>query len=191
MPQAGNQTPEFSRPVSTAKLSKTPATYQIAATEAERAALALRFGLVSLDRLVADVELRRVGGDIRLEADLSADLVQACIVTLEPVPAQVAENFVLIYRPGIDEDEADRLALENPEDEIIEPLMAESIDIGEAVAQQLSVAMDPYPRASGAQSAGADLEIGGTPEDAASASSDTSNARRNPFDVLATLKRQP
>jgi len=182
-----NPAPEFSRPVSTVKLSKTPATYELVATESERAALAQRFGLVSIDRLEAKVRLERQRGDIRLEADFSADLVQACIVSLEPVPAQIAENFVLIYRPGIDEDEADRLALENPEDEIIEPLMAESIDIGEAVAQQLSVAMDPYPRASGAQSAGADLEFGST----ADAPTEPSNARRNPFDVLATLKRQP
>jgi uncharacterized metal-binding protein YceD (DUF177 family) len=187
MTETDHPAPEFSRPVSTAKLSKTPATYEIAATEAERAALAERFGLVSLDRLEAKVILRRAGGDIRLEADLTADLVQSCIVTLEPMPAQIAEEFVLIFRPGIDEDEADRLALENPEDEIIEPLMAESIDIGEAVAQQLSVAMDPYPRVSGAQSAGADLEFGSTAE----ATTDTSEARRNPFDVLATLKRQP
>jgi uncharacterized metal-binding protein YceD (DUF177 family) len=187
MTETSTRAPEFSRPISTAKLSKTLATYPIAATETERAALVHRFGLVSLDRLQAEVRLRRQGGDIRLEADFSADLVQACIVSLEPVPVQIAESFTLIFRPGIDEDEADRLALENPEDEIIEPLMAESIDIGEAVAQQLSVAMDPYPRASGAQSAGADLEFG----EAADAPSETSNARRNPFDVLATLKRQP
>ena len=187
MTETNSQTPEFSRPVSAAKLSKTPATYQLVATEAERAALVQRFGLVSLDRLEAEVTLRRIGGDVRLEADLTADLVQACIVTLEPVPVQIAENFALVFRPGIDEDEADRLALENPEDEIIEPLMADSIDIGEAVAQQLSVAMDPYPRASGAQSAGADLEFGGAPEGV----SEASKARRNPFDVLATLKRQP
>ncbi len=179
--------PEFSRPISAAKLSKTPATYSISATEAERAALVQRFGLLALDRLEAEVRLRRTGGDIRLEAEFAADFVQACIVTLEPVPDQIAEDFVLIYRPGIDEDEADRLALENPEDEIIEPLMGESIDIGEAVAQQLSVAMDPYPRASGALSASAGPEFGGTEE----ASPDASTARRNPFDVLATLKKQP
>jgi uncharacterized metal-binding protein YceD (DUF177 family) len=187
MTETNDQAPEFSRPISTAKLSKTPATYPIVATEAERAALAQRFGLVSLDRLEAEVRLCRAGGDVRLEAEFSADLVQACIVTLEPVPAQIAEDFVLIFRPGIDDDEADRLALENPEDEIIEPLMAESVDIGEAVAQQLSVAMDPYPRVSGAQSAGADLEFGGTED----APPEGSKARRNPFDVLATLKRQP
>jgi uncharacterized metal-binding protein YceD (DUF177 family) len=183
MTQTSNPPPEFSRPISIVKISSTAATYRIVANEAERAALVRRFGLVSLDRLEAEVRLQRVAGDFRLEAELAADLVQSCIVTLEPVPAAIAESFTLCYRPGIDEDEADRLALENPEDEIIEPLMGESIDIGEAVAQQLSVAMDPYPRVSGAQSASAEIEIGEAP--------DAPVARRNPFDVLAALKRQP
>jgi uncharacterized protein DUF177 involved in 23S rRNA accumulation len=186
MTATSNSAPEFSRPISTAKLSKTPATYPIVATEAERAALVQRFGLVSLDRLEAEVRLSRAGGDIRLEAEFAADLVQACIVTLEPVPDQIAEEFVLIYRPGIDEDEADRLALENPEDEIIEPLIGDSIDIGEAVAQQLSVAMDPYPRSVGAQSSAAAVKADLVEDDEAGAPM----ARRNPFDALAVLKKQ-
>jgi uncharacterized metal-binding protein YceD (DUF177 family) len=172
--------PEFSRPVAIAKISGIAATYRISANAVERASLARRFNLVSLDRFEAEIRLRRVAGDIRLEADLAADLVQSCVATLEPVPAVITESFTLCYRPGIDEDEADRLALENPEDEIIEPLIGESIDIGEAAAQQLSVAMDPYPRASGAATAGTDFVIG----DAAAAPV----TPRNPFDVLAALK---
>jgi len=172
---------EFSRPVATAKLSATPSTYRIQANEAERAALARRFGLVSLDRLEAEVELRRAGGDFHLSATLSATLVQSCVVTLEPVPATIEESFTLCYRPGIDEDEADRLALENPEDVIIEPLMGEAIDIGEAVAQQLSVAMDPYPRAASVQSAETGTAFG----------EDEPSTSRNPFGALAALKKQP
>jgi uncharacterized metal-binding protein YceD (DUF177 family) len=182
MTQPLDSCPEFSRPIALVKLAGMVVTYRIAASEAERAGLARRFDLVSLDRLEAEVRLRRVAGDIRLEAELAADLVQSCVVTMEPVPAVVAEGFTLCYRPGIDEDEADRLALENPEDEVIEPLIGESIDIGEAVAQQLAVAMDPYPRASGALSADSVFEIGATEQ--------ASIARQNPFDALAALKRQ-
>jgi hypothetical protein len=182
MTKTNDNTPEFSRPISLAKISGSAATYRISANEGERASLARRFDLVTLDRLEAEIRLRRVAGDIRLEADLAADLVQSCVVTKEPVPAAVTESFTLCYRPGIDEDEADRLALENPEDEIIEPLIGESIDIGEAVAQQLSVAMDPYPRASDASSAGVEFVVGDTAE--------APLEPRNPFDALATLKSQ-
>jgi Large ribosomal RNA subunit accumulation protein YceD len=172
--------PEFSRPVAITKIAGAPSTYRIAANEAERAGLARRFGLLSLDRLEAEVTLCRAAGDIRFEAELSADLVQACVVTTEPVPAMIAEGFTLCYRPGIDEDEADRLALENPEDEIIEPLNGESVDIGEAVAQQLAVAMEPYPRAPNAAVA---FDTGDT--------DDATVAQQNPFDALAAIRKQP
>ena len=78
------------------------------------------------------------------------------------------------------------MALDNPEDEIIEPLIGDSIDIGEAVAQQLSVAMDPYPRVVGAQSSAAAVKAVGEEDDEAGAPM----ARRNPFDALAALKKQ-
>jgi uncharacterized metal-binding protein YceD (DUF177 family) len=182
MTEISTHAPEFSRPVAIAKISGIAATYRITANAAERAALARRFDLETLDRLDAEIRLRRVAGEIRLEADLAADLVQSCVVTMAPVPVAIAESFTLCYRPGIDEDEADRLALENPEDEIIEPLIGESIDIGEAVAQQLSVAMDPYPRASDASSASAEFHRDEADE--------APLKPRNPFDALAALKNR-
>jgi uncharacterized metal-binding protein YceD (DUF177 family) len=179
--------PEFSHPVSIARLGFKPASYKIAANASERAALARRFDLLSLDRFEATVTLQREAGDaVRFEGEIEADLVQACVASLEPVPSHVADRFTLIYRPDIDEATADQMALDNPEDEIVEPLMGDSIDIGEAVAQQLSVAMDPYPRAPGAQSVIAPSETGRVE----SGEADAPMVRRNPFDALAALKRQ-
>jgi Large ribosomal RNA subunit accumulation protein YceD len=174
--------PEFSRIVPTQRLSAQVSTHRITADAAERAALARRFGLISLDRLDAEVRLQRDGNDIRFEAELSADLVQACVVTLEPVPIGIAERFALCYRPGIDDDEAELLAAEDPEADIVEPLAGESIDIGEAVAQQLSIAMEPYPRAAQAPASGADDSVEFAPE--------ASAGRSGPFDILAAMKRQ-
>jgi uncharacterized metal-binding protein YceD (DUF177 family) len=171
--------PEFSRPVNVAKLGGKLPSYRIEASDAERAALALRFNLISLDRLVAEITLRREPkGAVRLDGRLEADLVQHCVATLEPVPEEVVDEFVLIYRPDLDEAAADRLALENPEDEIVEPLIGESIDIGEAVAQQLAVVMEPFPRAADA--------VALLPED--EDIDDISADRPSPFDLLAKFK---
>jgi len=49
-------TPEFSRPVPLGRLGVEPFRQEIAANEAERAALARRFDLLALDRLSAVVE---------------------------------------------------------------------------------------------------------------------------------------
>jgi uncharacterized metal-binding protein YceD (DUF177 family) len=135
--------PEFSRPVEAARLGGGEAVYDIAANEAECVALARRFGLVSLDRFAARVSLSRVaGGVVRLNAALSADLVQTDVVTLDPMPSHVEDEFTLLFG-----DASDDTASLDPEAEPVEPLADGRIDIGEAVAQQLSLAIDPYPRA--------------------------------------------
>ncbi len=135
--------PEFSRPIDVALLGAAEAHYDIAATEAERLALSKRFDLVSLDRFDAHVTLRRVaGGMIRLSASLAADLVQADVATLEPLPGHVEDDFTLLFGAGVDDG-----STIDPNAELVEPLDDGHIDIGEAVAQQLSLAIDPYPRA--------------------------------------------
>jgi hypothetical protein len=140
---------EFCRKVEVDRLPPSGETiHDIAATEPERAALARRFALVALDRLEARVTLVRLaGGLLRLTADLSADVVQECVVTLEPVASRVEDRFILLY--GHAQDEAREVVLSG-EAELVEPVLGGPLDIGEAVAQQLSLALDPYPRAPGA-----------------------------------------
>lgn len=161
---------EFARPVPLIRIGGEPYRREIAATEAERTALAHRFGLVSLDRLAADVELlREPGGTILLTAAFEAVFEQECIVTLDPVPGSVAQRFQLRY--GAPEKEASAPA--GDDDPAFEPLAADAIDIGEAVAQEFSLALPPFPRA-----ADATLEIGDieTPDD-------------GPFAALEKLRR--
>ena len=142
MPTPG--APEFARPVEAPRATGRPATHRIAATVEERAALARRFALVSLDRLEAEVRLERLaGGLVRLTASLVAEAVQECVATLEPLPARIAEEFSVLYG----ETAAARDVTIDGEDEPVEPLEGGRIDIGEAVAQELSLALDPFPRA--------------------------------------------
>ncbi len=140
----GTAQPEFSRPVPLARLGAEPFRQEIAASEAERAALALRFDLPAVDRLSAEVELVRLGNDMfRLRASFSAEFVQSCVITLDPVGGAVSEEFTLLYGPPEVEAEAG----ETVEDEIaFEPLVGNAIDVGEAVAQQFSLALPPFPR---------------------------------------------
>lgn len=141
-----NDTPEFERRIDGLRLSPGGETHEIAAKPEERHGLARRFDLLSLDRLEAKVTVTPMaGGYYRLAAEFEAELVQACIVTMEPVPGRVAEAFSLIYGPI---EEASELVLDG-ETEPVEPLDDGMIDIGEAVAQQLSLALDPFPRAPG------------------------------------------
>jgi len=137
---------EFSRPVTIEPLPD-EAVFDIAASEPERAPLAHRFGLLALDRLEARIRLERLpGGLLRLAADLAADVVQECVVTLEPVASRLEDSFTLLY--GEPQNGAGEVVLSG-EAELVEPIPGSTIDIGEAVAQQLSLVLDPYPRAPG------------------------------------------
>jgi uncharacterized metal-binding protein YceD (DUF177 family) len=140
--------PEFSRRVPLARIGAEPYRREIAATEAERAALARRFDLPALDRLCASVELVRHGAEmILLSAAFAAEFVQSCVVTLDPVGGAVSEQFKLLYGPR----EAEEAAGGTVDDEIaFEPIVGNAIDVGEAVAQQFSLALPLFPRSPGA-----------------------------------------
>ncbi|MFC7539628.1 DUF177 domain-containing protein [Siccirubricoccus deserti] len=74
----------------------------------------------------------------------TATVTQACIVTLEPVEQQMAESLAFRLLPP-EQEEAD-----GPED-LDEIACPDGVaDLGEAVAEQLALALDPYPRAPGA-----------------------------------------
>jgi len=61
----------------------------------------------------------------------------------------IDDQFTLLFRPGVEE----KAVVLSPAAELIEPLPAGILDIGEAVAQQLSLVLDPFPRAPGATAA--------------------------------------
>ena len=173
---------EFSRLVPVDRLGEVEITEEISAEPGERAALARRFGLLSLDRLSATLRLERAGARnlVRVDGRLAAEVTQACVVTLEPVGAHLEKDFTLLYdldaaaAQGESEGEAEgaREVMVEPEaEEPPEPVGPHGIDLGEAVAQQLAIALDPYPRAPGAA----------LPEEP--------RAADGPFAVLESLKR--
>jgi uncharacterized metal-binding protein YceD (DUF177 family) len=136
--------PEFSRLVRLDRVIAQPLRTTIEATAEECQRLARRFELVTLDRLAADVVLQRVAGDrIRLDAAFEAEFAQSCVVTLDPVPGRVAETFSLLYGPPGDEQAEIEIDVEET---VFEPLTGELIDIGEAVAQEVSLALPQSPR---------------------------------------------
>jgi uncharacterized metal-binding protein YceD (DUF177 family) len=140
-----NPTPEFSRLVPLSRLAAGGWRQEIAAEPAECRALAARFGLLALDRLVANVELSSgEGGTVLLTAVFEAAFVQSCVVTLEPVAGTLSARFRLLYGPPESEAAADIAA--TPDGPAFEPLGGDTIDIGEAVAQELSLQLPPFPR---------------------------------------------
>ena len=176
--------PEFSRPFAVDELGFEPATVTLEASPSERAALALRFDLTDLRRLTAQVRVRWRQRNRHLEVtgELQADLVQTCVVSLEPVEAHVADSFRAEFLRGLPATAEVDLLLDPGDDDPPEPLDGPLVDLGELVAQHLSLAIDPYPRAPGISfdAVQAKLEPASDPEPEAD----------NPFRKLAALQQK-
>jgi uncharacterized metal-binding protein YceD (DUF177 family) len=149
-------TNELSRVVTVEPWPEGGIAFEVEADPAELAALTRRFDLLELTRLCGVVRLDRSpdGREIWLQGRLEADGVQECVVSLEPVPATVREPFERRYRPVDaipDRAAQDEDAWIDPDEEEVEPLAGGRIDLGEAMAEQLGLCLDPYPRAPGAK----------------------------------------
>ncbi len=182
----GLQQTEFYRPFDTGEMSDEVAEREVSANDAERAALTQRFGLQALDRLSATLTIRRVSGDMfHVSGRLSAAVVQQCVVTLEPLKASLDEPIAVTFvkrRSGAAKGKASAAeAEEGLEDEAPEVMDGDLIDLGEAVAQQLAISLNPYPRAPGAS-----LEAVLPRGKAAEAGEEK---RPSPFAVLETLRK--
>ncbi|MEQ8389489.1 MAG: YceD family protein [Thalassospira sp.] len=182
-------TPEFSRIVKTDEQVSRKERLTIEASEKERAALAKRFELVSIDSLKAELTIKiSSNGEVTVHGLMSAQITQNCVTTLEPVPEAVEDTVDVLFSPHVSEDDlpSNPDDLENlSEEELMallnqpEPLVDNKIDVGEVVAQFLAVAMDPYPRQEGAE----------LPK-LVMAEEEAEEERPNPFAQLAGLKEQ-
>ena len=193
--------PEFSRPH---RLGIEPRTVTLRASSAECAALAARYRIIAVESLEATLALvpehggPRSGGPglastVRARGTLVAAVVQECVVSLDPVAQRVEAPIDLRILPD---------DVEPADDDPDSPDEIEShggmIDLGEAVAEQLALALDPYPRAPDAalppdlvaeEEGSATESSQGLDEDANPGAYPAQPSRPNPFAALSRLKR--
>lgn len=141
---------EFSRTIRADRVPPAGIAQDLVANAGERASLALRFGLVSVEELQASVTLKPLGGGnlFRLTGHFVARVTQTCVVTLEPLPAVVEEDFALTFGSGQPED-AGEIELFMDEEDPPDPIIDGMIDMGEAVAEHVALSLDPFPRKPG------------------------------------------
>ncbi|WP_126173164.1 YceD family protein [Altericroceibacterium xinjiangense] len=164
---------EFPRPIDRRRIDAKP--LHLEANEGERAALAARFGLVAVNSLVADVALEPDEGAILASGRMQADIVQSCAISGEDLPVSIDEPLALRFVPARQVEEEEEIELEEGELDEME-FTGDRFDVGEAVAQSLALAIDPY--ATGPQAE--DIRKQGHVIDEAAA---------GPFAALAALKK--
>jgi len=136
--------PEFSRLVPLDRIGAGASAHEIAANEAECAALATRFDLIGIERLTATLTLKRDGDVVEASGRLSAAVVQRCIASDEPVPATIDTDLAIRFVPESD-DPAEEVELDTQALDTVD-YRGGAIDLGEAAADTLALALDPFPR---------------------------------------------
>lgn len=124
-----------------------------AATEAERETLARSLDILALDRLEVDYRIiPRAAGRFVLEGSLLADVVQSCVVTLEPVHTSLEDRIEVEFRPDAEARPASGLGEEMPilDAQDYEVIEHNRLDVGRIVCDSLAAALPAYPRRPGA-----------------------------------------
>ena len=149
-------TNELSRVVTVEPWPEGGIAFEVEADPAELAALTRRFDLLELTRLrgVGRLDRSPDGREIWLQGRLGAD--GRAGVCGQPgaraghrsraLRAALSAGRAIPDRAAQDED-----AWIDPDEEEVEPLAGGRIDLGEAMAEQLGLCLDPYPRAPGAK----------------------------------------
>ncbi len=113
------------------------------ASAEECTAIAQRLKLLSMTSFSADIYvLRELSGDVSIFGDITAEIEQACVVTLEPVSDSVEDSIMQRFTAREDDEEAE-------DEDPVEPITDDEIEVGEVLLQNLSLALNPYPRAPG------------------------------------------
>lgn len=165
--------PEFSEILKLSNVGSAPIKSKIAASAAQCSALASRFDLPSIQSLFADYMVKAENDRIVFTGSMTAKLHQLCAISGQKFPVTITEPFNIAFVEKTDVESLDQeVELDADDCDILEFENAQ-FDIGEALAQTLYLALDPYPRGPNADIAAKKL---------------TSEEEAGPFGALAALK---
>ncbi|MDL2404590.1 DUF177 domain-containing protein [Rhizobium calliandrae] len=146
----------FSYPVKVGHISANPVDVHLEAEGRELTGLAKLWDVLSVEKLEADLKICRWKRDgVRVKGNVRAKIVQACVVTLDPVESEIDEDFEHIFIP---EDsklarapslDAGEMVLDPDGPDLPETFTGDTIDAGTVVIEYAALAIDPYPRKPG------------------------------------------
>jgi uncharacterized metal-binding protein YceD (DUF177 family) len=139
---ADPSTPELCRPLAVDRVGPDGLVVEVRASAAECVALTRRMAVPAVTGLLCRFRLTAIPGAVLLaEGHLQARVVRVCVVTLEEFETLTEERFRLRFVPAGRESDDD-----DPESDDEIAYLGATIDLGEAAAEQLALALDPYPR---------------------------------------------
>jgi uncharacterized metal-binding protein YceD (DUF177 family) len=141
---------ESSRLINVEGLGRDPVKINIRATKEECKSLADDLDIIGLSDVMVSGLVRRQQKSDRIEvlATLKAQAVQACVVSLDPVSQAIDVEFTVYYtfnKEDVVSEEIDYVVGMDEED-LPELIVGGRINVMDIIAEQIVLALDPYPR---------------------------------------------
>ena len=131
-----------------------PATRELSPNADQRREIARKLDLMALERLEATVSVEAWFDGVQITGRWSADIAQACGVTLERLDSKLAGDFLVravpegsVHAPAAD----DELAIDPEADDPPDVIEGGAIDLAGYVVEHLALEIDPFPRKPGAE----------------------------------------
>jgi hypothetical protein len=175
-PRAAQKPLPWSVPLDVDLISDAGLARVIEATPEICAAVAVLADVRAVAGLTARFNLTRAGDVVHVTGRVTGTVGQNCVVTLDPLETLIDEPIDMLFAPLKDEDEgvdAYEERRRNTEEELPEPLIGHSIDLGAIACEFLILGIEPYPRKPGVEFTPAEPEPDGP----------------HPFAALAALKK--
>src|SRR5471032_2427086 len=139
----------LSRIYNLGRLGQTGDEVVLDADEAERAALAKAAQVLEVPKFSARIVLKKLSPTrFALHYDLAAEILQACVVTLEPLVARITRDFVReLHRAGVEKE----VIVTPGDDELPDEIESLHYDLAGPLLEEFLLAIDPYPRAPGVE----------------------------------------
>ena len=166
--------PEYAVPIDLRQINDVPLVLE--PDEAARRRLAGRFAITAIPMMRAEVKLLREGERVTATGRLVADVIQSCRISAEDFPVHIDEPVHLRFVPpqgAITPDEEIELTAEDCDEIEFE---GTAFDLGEALAQTLALAIDPFAEGPNADAFRAQHGLDG-------------ETATGPFAALAALKK--
>lgn len=157
--------PEFTHIVDIRHITDQPVVLE--PDETERRRLAGRFGLSAIETMRAEVKLAVEGTKVEAKGRLTAHIQQVCAISGEDFPVAINEAVALRFvHPSVSHQPDEELEISADDCDEIE-YEGMTFDLGEAIAQSLALAIDPFAEGPAADKARAEHGLAGEPSSGA------------------------
>ncbi|MFD1252346.1 MULTISPECIES: YceD family protein [Devosia] len=123
------------------------------ADEKTCAAIAEAMNILGVERFKAHLSVTPLRGGLRAQGRIEARVIQASVVTFEPVPEDIAEDVDRVFLPAPRGAQAptpgSEVFIDLDDEDFPDHIDGPEVDLSTLLLETLALALDPYPRREG------------------------------------------